>query len=238
MFPIILNDGRCLGAALKDYQRGSHDYQLWIHNKYGKKEEMPVDTYFRSVEHIPAIELLALEGCTGNILDIGAAAGSHSLLLQQRQHNVTALYISAGAVMVMKKRGIKKVITADIFIWHQKQFDTLLLLMNGIGLAGTLKELQILLHHLKNILKPGGHILFDSSDVQYMFWQKNLPGHYYGEIDYRYEYRGKFSEWFKWLYVDQSTMKQIANQCGFKMEVMEKDAFGQYLGRLTIKRIL
>lgn len=224
-----------LGEALKDYQQGDDRYKLWIHNTYGRKEAMPVDIYFRSGKEMPQLELLTLEGCTGDILDVGAAAGCHSLILQQRNHHVMAMDISAGAVWVMKQRGIKKVVQADIFSWQEKQFDTLLFLMNGIGLAGTLDGLQILLHHLKQLLKPGGHILFDSSDVKYMYDPKKFPAHYYGEIDYRYEYRGKISDWFKWLYVDQSTMQLVASHCGFTMEVLEEDESGQYLGRLILQ---
>ncbi|MGN6213428.1 methyltransferase domain-containing protein [Parafilimonas sp.] len=224
-----------MGEALKDYQQGNDRYKLWIHNTYGRKEAMPVDIYFRSGKEMSPLELLALEGCAGDILDVGAAAGCHSLLLQQRKQCVTAMDISAGAVWVMQQRGIKKVVHADIFSWKKKQFDTLLFLMNGIGLAGTLDGLQILLHHLKQLLKPGGHIIFDSSDIQYLFIKKERPAHYYGEIDYRYEYRGKISDWFKWLYVDQSTMQLVASQCGFTMEVLEEDASGQYLGRLILQ---
>ncbi|SFP69527.1 class I SAM-dependent methyltransferase [Parafilimonas terrae] len=224
-----------LGEALKDYQQGNGRYKLWIHNKYGRKEEMPVPVYFRSEKDMSPGELLAMEGCTGQVLDIGAAAGCHSLILQQRNFPVTAMDISAGAVWVMKQRGVKKVIQADIFSWKKKQFDTLLFLMNGIGLAGTLNGLQILLHHLKQLLKPGGHILFDSSDVKYMYAPKKFPAHYYGEIDYRYEYRGNFSAWFKWLYADQLTMQSIASHCGFTMEVLEEDDSGQYFGRLMLQ---
>lgn len=224
-----------LGEALKDYQQGNDRYKLWIHNTYGRKEEMPVEIYFRSGKEMSPLELLALEGCAGDILDVGAAAGCHSLLLQQRKQCVTAMDISAGAVWVMQQRGIKKVVHADIFSWKKKQFDTLLFLMNGIGLAGTLDGLQTLLIHLKQLLKPGGHIIFDSSDIQYLFVKKERPAHYYGEIDYRYAYRGKISGWFKWLYVDALTMQAIARDCGFIMEVLEEDASGQYLGRLVMQ---
>lgn len=150
-----------LGAALKDYQQGHRNHKLWIHNKYGNSEAMPVSTYFRGIEDMPPLELLALEGCYGDVLDVGAGAGSHALVLQQRKINVTAIDISGSAAEVMQQRGIKKVVTGNIFTYSQKKFNTILLLMNGIGLAG----LKQLLFALKNILKPGGHILCDSSDV-------------------------------------------------------------------------
>ena len=224
------------GIAIKDYYEGNRSHKLWIYNTYGNKEIMPVETYFRSYEQMPEIEWLALEACTGNILDIGAGAGSHSLVLQQRNFNVTALDISANACGVMQHRGINKVINTNIFSFKQKQFNTLLLLMNGIGIASSLQGLQQLLSHLKSILKPGGQILFDSSDVAYLYPDKKLPQHYYGEIAYEYRYRGKSSGWFNWLYIDKKTMKRIASTCGFTLQVLYEDADAHYLGKLTLKQ--
>lgn len=223
-----------LGEALKDYQQDFRKYKLWIYNKYGGKEEMPVSAYFKNNADLSALECLALDGCFGEVLDVGAAAGSHTLKLQQRKCNVTAMDISAGASQVMRQRGIKKIITADIFSYSKKKFDTLLFLMNGIGLAGTLEGLEKLLHTLQKILKPGGQILFDSSDIAYLYEEQSLPENYYGEIDYRYAYRGRFSEWFKWLYIDKQTMQHIASECGLRFEVLYEDEMEQYLGKLSV----
>ena len=223
-----------LGEALKDYQQGNSKHTLWIHNKYGDKEEMPVDTYFRSIENMSELELMALDACNGEILDIGAAAGCHSLLLQERKQNITALDFSTGATTVMQQRGIQKIIQADIFNYSEKQFDTLLFLMNGVGVAGTVEGLQSLLKSLEKILKTGGQILFDSSDVRYLY-NKKLPAHYYGEIEYCYEYRAQLSGWFKWLYIDLITMQKVAADNNFHFELLAEDEYDQYLGRLTKK---
>lgn len=223
-----------LGAALMDYQQGLRKHKLWINNRYGKKEEMPVSTYFRTMEDMSDLESLALQCCKGNILDIGACAGSHSLILQQRKYDVTALDVSAGAGTVMQQRGVKKVITADVFKYTGVQFDTLLLLMNGIGLAGTMPGLNACLHSLKLLLKPGGQVLFDSSDIAYLYKGQQLPEHYYGEVDYQYAYRGKRTEWFKWLYADQQTMRTIAADSGFAFRLLQEDAYDQYLAQLTL----
>ena len=222
-----------LGDALKDYQQNNRTHKLWIHNKYGNKEEMPIATYFRNIENMSQIELLALEGCTGDVLNVGSGAGCHSLILQQRKLNVTSIDISAGASTVMRQLGINNIVTGDIFSYKKKKFDTLLFLMNGMGIAGTLNGLEKLLHALTRILKPAAHILFDSSEVHYLYEQLNLPQHYYGEIDYRYEYNCKFSNWFKWLYIDKLTMQQSAVQCGFKLNILMEDKDDLYLGRLT-----
>jgi len=224
-----------LGQALYDYYHGERVGKLWIYNKYGPREQMPRNTYFRTEDEMPDLEWLALERCYGKVLDIGAGAGSQALLLQERGLDISALDISGLLVSIMEHRGLKKVIQANIFEYNSDGFDTLLLLMNGIGLAGTIKGVKTLLLHLATLINPGGQILFDSSDISYLY-NGDLPADkYYGEIDYQYAYKKNRSEWFSWLYVDETTMSSIASECGYNMEVLLDDEFGQYLARLTVK---
>jgi SAM-dependent methyltransferase len=223
-----------LGQALHDHYNHIGTSKLWIHNTYGPKEEMPVATYFRDEDNMPDIEWLAINECRGKVLDIGAGAGSHTLILQEREFDVTAIDISPLSVQVMQQRGVKNALTADVFTYNQGKFDTLLLLMNGIGLAGTLQTLKQLLIHLKTLLNKDGQILFDSSDVAYLY-EDNLPvDTYYGEISYQYEYKKEITDWFKWLYIDEHTLQQIAKETGFKADVLLEDEYGQYLVRLTL----
>jgi len=224
-----------LGQALNDYYHRSSKSKFWIHNRYGSKEEMPVATYFRDEEDMPDIEWLALEQSRGKVLDIGAGAGSHSLFLQQQGLDVTAIDISPLAVQVMKQRGVSNAIEADIFSYNSCKFDTLLLLMNGIGLAGSIENLKRLLTQFKSLLNEGGQLLLDSSDIAYLYEGKELPkDNYYGEIWYQYEYKKQKAEWFPWLYIDEQTMQGIATSAGFNMDVLLEDEFGQYLARLII----
>jgi SAM-dependent methyltransferase len=223
-----------LGQALYDYYRQQAKSKLWIHNRYGTKEAMPVAAYFRDEDDMPDLEWLALEKCSGKVLDIGAGAGSHSLLLQDKGLNVTALDISPLSVQVMKARGIKQAVEANIFNYSAEKFDTLLLMMNGIGLAGTIENLKRLLSHFKTLLNDGGQLIFDSSDVAYLYANNELPAGYYGEIWYQYAYKKQKTDWFPWLYIDEKTMQTVAKASGFNMEVLLEDEYGQYLARLTV----
>ena len=224
-----------LGQALHNEYYQHQPEQLWIHNQYGPKEEMPVDIYFRDAANMPQLELLALQQCRGRVLDIGAGAGSHALLLQQQGLDVTALDISALGVEVMKARGVRKAIAADIFAYNDAKYDTLLLLMNGIGLAGTLDNLKAFLEHAKTLLNPGGQLLFDSSDITYLY-EDGLPSadKYYGELWYQYEYKKQKTEWFKWLYIDEQTLTDLATAQGWHVEVLDQDEYDQYLVKLTL----
>ncbi len=222
-----------LGKALYDYHHQQTPGKLWIHNQYGPKEPMPVEAYFRVEDDMPDLEWSALNECRGKVLDIGAGAGSHVLELQERGYDVTALDISPLAVEVMQQRGVKEALAGDVFKFTGERFDTLLLLMNGIGLGGDLTGLENLLQHFKTLLAEGGQVLFDSSDVAYLYEGKIPETGYYGEIAYQYEYKGHKTDWFNWLYVDMNTLNDVATRAGFEVEILYEDEFAQYLVRLT-----
>jgi 2-polyprenyl-3-methyl-5-hydroxy-6-metoxy-1,4-benzoquinol methylase len=225
-----------LGTALHDYYFGNRPGKLWILNQYGPREEMPIAMYFRHYNDMPLHEQRALKHCEGAVLDIGAGAGSHALWLQQKGHTVTAIDTSAKAIEVMQHRGVKNTLTQNIFDFTNNYFDTLLLLMNGIGLVSTISGLQQFLQHAKQLLHPDGQIVFDSSDVAYIYEGKRLPKqHYYGEVNYRYQYKKQQTDWFTWLYIDKNLLKQTAEAEGYKMKLLTEDAYGQYLVQLKLK---
>ncbi|MGD2034887.1 MAG: SAM-dependent methyltransferase, partial [Bacteroidales bacterium] len=91
----------------------------------------------------------------------------------------------------------------------------------GIGIAGNLKKLDSFFKHAENMLNPGGRIIFDSTDVDYMYSEPdgskliNLNSNYYGELTYTMQYRKITGNPFEWLYVDYDTMASIAVKNGF-----------------------
>jgi SAM-dependent methyltransferase len=223
------------GDFLKDYQSGNHDLEVLLNNNYTIAEDFPVDAFFREDEDLNDIEVFALNLCEGEILDIGAGAGVHSLILQRNNFDITALEISAGAWEVMKQRGISKIINASVMDYNEKKYDTLLMMMNGIGFCGYVDELKNFLIHAKNLLKPNGQIVFDSSDVSYLYEDEQPEtDSYYGEIDYQYEYKGESGEWFSWLYADENLMAELAKECGYQLQIMFRDDDNAYLGKLTL----
>ena len=221
-----------LGQALADYQQGTFTGKLWVHNKYGPKEEMPVKVYFRTMDEMPELEWVALQECRGRILDIGAGAGSHALALQQMGQDVTALEISPLSAGVMRERGVSQILCQDFFTLSGGGFDTLLLMMNGIGLAGTLPGLRTFFRHARQLLRPGGQLLFDSSHIAYLYGG-NPPktGDYYGEVLYQYGYKRQRSDWFKWLFIDRHTLAAIAGEEGWKTDIICEDDKDQFLAR-------
>lgn len=222
-----------LGQALCDYHFRRPASRLWVYDCFGPRVEMKVPVYFRSWEEMPLLEQIALTECRGRILDIGAGAGSHALELQKRGLEVVALDQSEGAVEVMRDRGVQNAVQGDIFRYDEGKFDTLLLLMNGIGLAGDLSGLKKLLRKFRTLLKDGGQIICDSSDVAYMYDDHPFPkDRYYGEISCQYGYRSLRTEPFTWLYIDLKSLCGIAESEGWSCELLFEDGDDSHLIRL------
>ena len=229
------------GTALLDYLKGQYTEDLITHSSLGQEDVLPQPHLFRSFEKMPVIEQQALQLSRGEILDIGAGAGSHSLYLQQKGLEVTALDASEGAIKCCKERGVKNTVHSSIQDYSGTKFDTLLLLMNGIGMAGTIKELGGFLEHLKSLLKPGGQILTDSTDILYVYEEEDggyrIPAHqdYYGELSFTMSYKGQESDPFPWFYIDYGLLREIAEKQGLDCELVVSGDHFDYLARLTKK---
>lgn len=234
MTKLIDEEKDVFGKGLYSFYGGNEEACFTLHNDYGEPEEMPVAHFFE--EGVTVLEDEALGLCRGDILDIGAGAGRHSLLLQHVMFVPKSIDISPLAVRLMRERGVKNAQLQDVWELEGERYDTLLLLMNGIGLAETLDRVPALLEKLKGLLKPGGRIVFDSSDLAYLYEGEPLPyDRYYGEVKFRYTFEGERSKWFGWVYVDPKTMQQLAEKAGFVFEKVYTDPNDQYLAMLTLK---
>lgn len=231
------------GEAILDYFESGKAPDLIINSNYTEDENIPVSYLFRTKKEMPKTELAALENCRGKILDVGAAAGCHAILLQENGFDVTALEKSEKACEVLLKRNIKKVVCANIYNYSESRFDTILLLMNGTGIGETLAGLEKLLGHLKNLLAENGQILIDSSDIKYLFeeedgsyWIDLANESYYGEMKYEVKYKTSVSN-FKWLFVDFQNLRKVAKKVGLKCNLLEKGEDNDYLAQLKLKPV-
>lgn len=229
-----------LGKALLDFYKDQSRGPLRSHSSLGSVEDVPVSYFFRPFPTMPAIEQEALLQCRGSVLDIGCGAGSHCLYLQESGLDCTGLDNSPEGIKVALQRGVLNTVCANILDYHSRKFDTLLLLMNGIGIAGSIKAFPDFLKHLKGLLQPGGQILMDSSDLIYMFDPDGDGGiwvpaamEYYGEVQYQWEYDGDFGPEFPWLFLDLETLNQQAAGAGFEVEWLRNGPHFDYLVRLT-----
>ncbi len=202
-----------MGAAIADYFHRRKVGKLRVFSSQFEEDEIPVKQLFRTYSEMSAVEQTALTLAKGRILDAGAGSGCHALALQDMGKEVCAIDISPLSVEVMKERGVKEVHHVNLFDERfQDSFDTILMLMNGSGIIGKLENMPAFFMRMKQLLRPGGCVLMDSSDLRYLFEEEDgsflidLADDYYGEIDYRMQYKGVRGDAFDWLYVDFQTL--------------------------------
>lgn len=227
------------GQAILDYQTQNAPEDLVTETNISEADEMSVAYLFRTYQDMPKIEKKALQLAKGKILDVGCGAGSHSLFLQQKGFEVTAIDISPKAIQACQLRGVKDARIQHLLELENEQFDTILLLMNGTGIFGTLAETSKYLQKLKSLLTPNGQIILDSSDIIYMFDQDEDGAYmvpatgYYGELTFNVSYKGQTEDAFPWLYLDYNTLQNAAHANGLQCELLLEGNHFDYLARLT-----
>ena len=225
------------GKALWDYwtDNNPEDMLTWTH--LTEPEVLPIAYLFRSYDEMPVSEQLALQNSYGKILDVGAGSGLHSLYLQAQQKDVTALEWSPISSRLMHERGVRKVVNQNFFAFNPpERFDTILLLMNGVGLVQKARNLDQFFIKLKQLLSENGQAFIHSSDLKYLYETGTgymMPDdNYYGDVHFYIKYKGE-TESFDWTYIDENTLRIFARQNGFKTEKIFESDEGDFLIRVT-----
>ena len=236
---VLYREGDAMGAAIMDYHRNGKADVLRVFSSQFEEDEIPVEDLFREYDDMPELERLALELAEGDILDVGAGSGCHSLALQKMGKHPVAIDISPLSVEVMKERGVD---ARQINLYDEsfaERFDTVLMLMNGTGIIGTLDNMPVFFERMRQLLKPDGSVLIDSSDLRYLFEEEDgslmidLADDYYGLLDYQMQYKDVLGDPFDWLYVDFETLVFYAEENGFTAELLAEGEHYDYLARLA-----
>lgn len=236
------NNPDIFGKAIKAYYETGDEEDILVHSPDFDDDVIPVPYLFRSYKEMPEIEKKALNLCRGRILDVGCGAGSHSIYIQQKNFSVTAIDTSEGAIEICKERGVKDARNLSFEALSEEKFDTLLLLMNGTGIVGKMRNLDAFFRKIKELLNKDGQVLIDSSDLIFLFdpdedggvWVDAAEG-YYGELTYSLSYKGETSNTFDWLYLDFDSLSLASAKNGFSCEKVTEGEHYDYLARLTLK---
>ena len=230
-----------LGSALQAYWEGDGDAELTICRDDGVEDTLPAQHFFRDRRDFMALEDKAIELCRGEVLDVGAATGLHSLVVQEMGLRVTAIDICPTAVAIMQQRGVRDASCADVFTYQEGPFDSLLLLGHGIGLVETVHGLDRFLRVADRLVAAKGQVLLDSGDVRCTHDPRHLAyheanrrqGRYIGEIRLRLAFREEWGPECGWLHVDSETLAVRAGSAGWSSDVIVDEGGGHYLARLS-----
>ena len=222
-----------MGAAIANYFKKNDNTPIRVFINKSEEPEMYPSVFFRSYRGMLKYEKIALKRTTGKVLDLGCGAGCHALYLQNKGFDVTAVEVSEKSAHVAEAQGVCKVINEDWRNLKLKNFDTVLVLMNGMGLAESPSELKLMFQKLKGFLSKEGSIFIDSTDVTYAKadWPM-LDSEYFGKVQFELKYKGK-TQCFPWLFVDFETAIQTAKSVKLDVEVLERARNGHFLLRLS-----
>ena len=208
-----------MGAAIADYFKRHKADRLRVFSSQFDEDEIPVEELFRTEKQMPLLERTAL---------------------QEAGKEVHAIDISPLSVEVMKQRGVRSVSQTNLFNEQfADEYDTILMLMNGSGIIGKLENLPDFFRKMKLLLRPGGCVLMDSSNLSYLFEEEDgsividLAGDYYGEVDFQMQYKNVKGDSFDWLYIDFQTLSFYAAENGFKAELVKEGTHYDYLAKLS-----
>ena len=222
-----------MGCAMLNYFRKNDNTPIRVFINKSEEPEMYPSVFFRPYKNMLKYEKIALKISKGKVLDLGCGAGCHSLYLQNKGFDVTAVEVSKKSASIARSQGVNTVIDEDWRNLNLKNFDTVLVLMNGMGLAESPNELKVMFRKLKGFLTTEGSILIDSTDVTYAKadWPM-LDSEYFGKVQFELKYKGK-TQCFPWLFVDFETAVQTAKSVKLNVEVLERARNGHFLLRLS-----
>jgi SAM-dependent methyltransferase len=227
-------------AAMQAFHRGRHDAAIVVYDDFAC-DEVPISYFFRTPDQFPPYEHIALNRCRGHVLDVGAGSGCHALALQARGLRVTAIEVLPGLVKILRDRGVRDAQVATWMDLAAGPFDTVLMMMNGLGLAETLPGLRRFLRRARSLVRPGGQVLADSTDVRVRMVPEaarkgslRVDGRNPGELHFQLEFRGRKGPPFAQLYVDAETLDRHARREGWACKIIQApDEYGHYLACLT-----
>ena len=159
------------------------------------------------------------------MLDIGAGAGRHSLVVQRRQLQSVAIDISPGAVEVCRRRGVRDARLLPFAEVDESLgvFDTVLLLCGNFGLGGSADETAALLDRLHSVTGSGARIVLDTVDpyvdndqADLAYLERNRErGRMPGQVTIRIRYDGLATPWYDLLCVDLLELETLIEGTGW-----------------------
>lgn len=199
--------------------------------------------YFKEYSEFLARDRSGLEEVRGRVLDVGCGAGRHCLHLQERGHEVVGVDHSSWAIGVCRKRGVLRCLIASglALPFRDSSFDTILLMGNNFGIAGTLAKAKEMLRGFWRVVVKGGIVVVTSrvpeetdNPVHLKYHQRNRElERPIGQVRIRHKYKESIGEWFDWLMVNPEQMRELGEESGWSLGEVFKEGslYAAVLGR-------
>ena len=215
-------------AALRDCIERDVDARYEMVCDDGSITRYAARHYLAFDAHECPLHAMAMATAEGWIWDLGAGAGRHSLILQHLGNDVLAIDRSPTCIELMRGRGVEHTACCTIQELFYGQADTLLLLDHGLGMAGTMDRVPLILRQLRARMKVGGSLWVDGSDGRGRAFLRRG----YAELNAHLRYGELTGAPFRWVYLSQRALVQAAGEVGLHCAFVVGMRNGPYLARL------
>ena len=214
------------GRAVWDWARGGTVPEIVERDDGYMEEGAGPGVYLSPMAGWPRAERQALRSVRGRVLDVGCGAGRVTLELQQRSFEVVGLDASPLAVRAARLRGVDMVWCTSLekLGARLKVFDSLILFGNNFGLFETPDGAHERLKQWARLTPPDARIFVESTSAygggapgfDRTYYRRNRAnGRPPGELRARYRYEDSVGQWFTWLFVGRSEMREIVRGTGW-----------------------
>jgi SAM-dependent methyltransferase len=234
------------GAEIAALVSGERDVNEIIERDDGRIEAYPASYMVAPARKWPPIERRAIALARGRVLDVGAGAGRVSLELQRRGLRVTAIDNSPLAMQAARKRGVRDARVLDVAAITPRlgTFDTIAMLGNNFGLAGSPAATRRLLRTFARMTAPDAVILAETLDPygsrdpgHRAYHARNLArGRPAGQTRIRARFRQAATPWFDLLFMSPAEMREIVDGTGWTVERILADTGPVFIGVLRTAR--
>ena len=210
------------GHMLSDYHNGQENVEVveredGLIDKSSDASGLGPRDYFAEYEDWAAHQKLAIEHAIGRVLDIGCAAGRHSLYLQEQGHDVLGIDNSSLAIETCQHRGLKNTLVMPVARLSPDTgiFDTILMMGRNFGFTGSSIRTKSLLRRFAAMTSDTAKIIAETLDPYQTADPCHLAYHQFnrdhgrmgGQLRLRVHYQEYTSQWFDYLFFQRRRLR-------------------------------
>ena len=237
-----MSSGDVYGELLRDLLDGGEAFEI-VERDDGFVYVFAARYLLAPFRKCPSLDRRAIRHVRGRVLDLGCGAGRVALHLQARGLEVVGIEVSAGAVEVCRRRGVRDARVCAIEDVEESLgvFDTLIMLGNNFGLLGSESRARRLLRRFHRLTTERGRIVAQTFDphtlaepVHRTYLERNRRrGRLPGSQRIRVRYRASATPWFDYLQVSPAELAELLEGTGWRLERTLHDASASYVALIA-----